>query len=114
MFIMELVLLSTLVTALLVILFIYQYIIYPAFLSPLSRIPAATWTAKISPLWLHWIRYRNVENQTILKLHQAYGPIVQIGPNELSVNCYDGGIKTIYGSGFPKHDFYRRRFTNYE
>ena len=93
--------------------FIYRYVIYPAFISPLSEIPAANWTAKICPLWIYWIRYMNIEHQTILKLHQEKGSIVRIGPNELSVNCYLGGIKTIYGGGFPKHDFYARRFTNY-
>ncbi|KAF2100965.1 cytochrome P450 [Rhizodiscina lignyota] len=111
---MELPLAITIGVCFLVASFIYKFIVYPAFFSPLSKIPAANWTIHICPLWIYWIRYINIENQTILKLHQAKGPIVRIGPSELSVNCYDGGLKTIYGGGFPKHDFYARRFTNYD
>lgn len=94
-------------------LFIYKFIVHPAFLSPLAKIPAANWHARISPLWLYWKRFTITENQTIIRLHREKGPIVRTAPNELSVNCYEGGLKTIYTGGFPKHAFYARRFTNY-
>lgn len=92
---------------------IYKFIIYETFLSPLSKIPAANWTTHWSPWWLYWLRYTRTENQTVYELHKKLGPIVRMAPNELSVNCYEGGLKTIYTGGFPKHDFYARRFTNY-
>lgn len=92
---MELHFVGTIGVCFLVLSCIYKFFVYPIFLSPLSKIPAANLVARISPLWLYWIRYKNVENQTIFKLHQAKGPIVRTAPRELSVNCFDGGLKTI-------------------
>ncbi|KAL2004676.1 hypothetical protein VTN00DRAFT_3204 [Thermoascus crustaceus] len=92
---------------------IYKFLIYPAFLSPLSKIPAAHPTAPISPFWIYYIRWKNIENKTIHELHKAKGPILRTAPNELSVNCYTEGLKTIYSGGFHKTPFYHRRFINY-
>ncbi|KAL8825593.1 MAG: hypothetical protein Q9170_007737 [Blastenia crenularia] len=91
---------------------IYKYIIYPAFYSPLAAIPAAHFTASWSPLWILWVRYSSIEVQTIHKAHVKHGPIVRLGPNEISVNCVDGGIRTIYAGGFEKWSFYDQ-FENY-
>lgn len=46
--------------------------------------------------------------KTIHHLHQQYGPVVRIGPNEISFNSLEA-IKTIYGagSGFERTVFYR-------
>ena len=38
--------------------------------------------------------------------------MVRLGPNEISVNCVDGGIRTIYGGGYEKGDWYAV-FNNY-
>lgn len=92
---------------------IYQFIIHPIFLSPLSKIPSAHFTTPFSSLWILYIRYTNVENATLLRLHRAKGPILRLGPNEISVNCYEEGLKTIYGGNFDKTEFYPRRFANY-
>ena len=46
--------------------------------------------------------------------HLKHGPIVRLGPNELSVNCIDGGLRTIYAGGFEKPDWYPNLFYNYE
>lgn len=96
-----------------VLLGLWHFIAVPAFLSPLAKIPAANPLAHVPNLWILYIRWRNTENQTILELHQKLGPIVRLAPNELSVNCYEGGLKTIYGGGFAKDEFYVRRFMNY-
>ena len=92
---------------------IYKFLIYPTFLSPLSRIPSAHPTAPFSPLWSLYIRFTNVENATLLRLHRAKGPIIRLGPNEISVNCYEEGLKTVYGGNFDKTEFYPNRFANY-
>lgn len=91
---------------------IYRYLIYPVYISPLSKIPAAHFTASWSPLWMLWIRYTGVEVQTIHKAHVKHGPIVRLGPNEISVNCVDGGLRTVYAGGFEKPYFYDQ-FENY-
>lgn len=100
----------------LVLLFItllYRYIVYPIFESPLSRIPNAHPTSPISPLWILYIRYNDRENATVHALHAQHGPLVRLGPSEVSVNCVDGGIKTIYSGGFDKGDWYSKVFANY-
>lgn len=52
-------------------------------------------------------------NKTIHDAHQRCGPIVRLGPGEVSINCVDGGIRTVYAGGFEKHDWYPRIFGAY-
>lgn len=49
-------------------------------------------------------------NRTVQAAHEQYGPIVRLGPSEISVNCVDGGIKSVYTGGFEKHEWYPRVF----
>ena len=91
----------------------YQYFLYPLFFSPLSKIPSAHFTASWSPLWMLWVRYNSRENRAVHNAHLKYGPIVRLGPNEISVNCVDGGIRTVYSGGFEKPDFYPNQFQNF-
>lgn len=97
---------------LLTILATYRYLVHPVLISPLRKIPPAHWSSPISPLWILYTRRRRNENATILALHQALGPLVRLGPSEVSVNCVDGGIRTIYGGGFEKGAWYAV-FKNY-
>lgn len=83
-------------------LFLYKLILYPAFISPLARIPNATPTAGFSWVWIFWKRYRQQEVAAIHKAHLLKGPIVRLGPNEVSVNCVKGGIQIVYSGGFEK------------
>lgn len=92
---------------------IYKFVVYPAFLSPLSKIPNAHFTAPVTPLWILWRRFRMRGNRTIHEAHEKYGPIVRLGPSELSINCVDGGIRTVYAGGFEKHDWYPRVFGSF-
>ncbi|OTB03616.1 hypothetical protein M426DRAFT_321539 [Hypoxylon sp. CI-4A] len=89
----------------LLVAIIYQYIIYPTLLSPLTKIPNAHWSCSISPAWILWTRFKSRENRTLHTAHEQHGPIVRIGPNELSVNSIEG-VKTIYQGGFDKHQWY--------
>ncbi|EGD99722.1 hypothetical protein TESG_07063 [Trichophyton tonsurans CBS 112818] len=93
---------------------VYRYIIYPIYFSPLAPIPKAHFTSPFLPTWLWWIRnYRCREVSTIYALHKKLGPIVQLAPNEVSVNSANG-LKTIYLGGFPKDNYYEDLFMNYE
>ncbi|QDS74881.1 hypothetical protein FKW77_003586 [Venturia effusa] len=103
---------SSLAAAAALLLFIYKYLIYPLFISPLSRIPNAHPLASITPLWMLWKRYTGHELRTIHAAHQKYGPLIRLGPNEISVNCIKGGIQTVYSGGFEK-GFWYDFFTNY-
>lgn len=95
-----------------VIILVYKFLIHPLFVSPLARIPSAHPLAGITPLWMLWIRYRGRELQTIHEAHQKLGPIIKLGPNEVSVNCLKGGIQTVYSGGFEK-GFWYDLFANY-
>ena len=79
---------------------------------PLSKIPAAHLTSPFSSFWIYYIRWAGLENVTLHHLHQTKGPILRLGPNQISINCYDG-FNTIYLGGFDKTEFYINRFSSY-
>ncbi|KAJ5543419.1 hypothetical protein N7535_005846 [Penicillium sp. DV-2018c] len=91
----------------------YQFIIHPAFISPLCKIPNAHWSVPFSPAWMLWRRFTSRNNRTIQAAHEKLGPIVRLGPSEISINCVDGGIKSVYTGGFEKHDWYPRVFASF-
>ncbi|PGH15166.1 hypothetical protein AJ79_02531 [Helicocarpus griseus UAMH5409] len=95
------------------LLLVHKYIIYPALLSPLAKIPAGHWSAHVSPLWILYLRWTSQENRTVHRLHLKYGPAIRLAPNLLSFNCFEGGLKQIYLGGFPKTEFYWNGFANY-
>ncbi|PTU23270.1 hypothetical protein P175DRAFT_0475367 [Aspergillus ochraceoroseus IBT 24754] len=104
----------TLITGISLALFLlYKGVIYPGFLSPLSKIPNAHWTAPISPAWILWRRFRSQNNRTINAAHERLGPIVRLAPSEISINCVEGGIKSVYTGGFEKHEWYPRVFGSF-
>jgi hypothetical protein len=90
---------------------VYKFIIYPAVISPLAGIPNAHWSAPFSNLWILWIRYKSLENRTVYAAHKILGPVVRLGPAELSVNDVNG-LRTIYAGGFEKGEWYSI-FDNY-
>ncbi|KAK4249572.1 cytochrome P450 [Corynascus novoguineensis] len=89
----------------------YRYVICPAVLSPLSRIPNAHWSAPFSRLWILWIRRAHRENRTLHSAHRRLGPVIRVGPNELSINDFDC-VRTVYQGGFEKPSWYSV-FDNY-
>lgn len=72
--------------------------------NPVRKIPAAHPLAPFTSLWISSIRWRKIENATIKAAHDRLGPIVCLGPNEISVNCVKGGIRDVYAGGFEKRD----------
>lgn len=95
------------------LLLVYKSIVFPAFLSPLSKNPNAHWSAPISPVWLLWKRFKSLNDRAIHAAHERFGPIVRLAPSEISINCVDGGIKSVYTGGFEKHEWYPRAFGAY-
>lgn len=92
---------------------VYKYFVFPAFLSPLSKVPSAHFSSPFSPLWILLKRHNDLENQTIHQAHAKYGDIVRLGPNEVSIACVDEGIKTVYSGGFEKWNWYSNQFSNF-
>jgi len=75
--------------------------------SPLGRIPAIHPLASITSLYMLYLRYRGIENQSVYLAHQRLGPVVKLGPDKLSINCVDDGIRTVYQNPeFEKTSFY--------
>ena len=84
----------------------YTYLLYPAYISPLSKIPSAHPLSVITPFWIIWVRFHNREIKIVDAAHKKFGSVVRLGPNEVSVNCIDGGIRTVHGGGFEKPKWY--------
>jgi cytochrome P450 len=91
---------------------IYHRVIYPYFISPLSSIPNAHLTSPITSYWIEHKRSTRTEVLAIYALHQKHGPVVRLGPKELSVNSLHG-LKVIYTGAFEKHAFYNDVFVNF-
>ncbi|EDU44992.1 conserved hypothetical protein [Pyrenophora tritici-repentis Pt-1C-BFP] len=70
--------------------------------NPLRKVPAAHPLAHFTSLWIHAVRWRGVENTTLKAAHDRLGPIVCLGPREISVNGVKGGIRDVYAGGFEK------------
>ena len=103
---------ATATGAFLSLLLVYYCLVYPYWLSPLAKIPNAHWTSPSVSWWILWKRYRQQELPAAWEAHQRLGPIVRLGPKDLSVSCYNGGIRTIYGGGFDKPAYFDV-FNNY-
>jgi hypothetical protein len=102
---------AKLAVALLFIYVIYRYLVFPCLISSLARIPNAHYSAPFSRLWILWIRYTHRENRTLHAAHRRLGPIIRIGPNELSIDDIDF-VRIVYQGGFEKPDWYSV-FDNY-
>lgn len=68
--------------------------IYRLLLHPLRNLPGPP-LAKVTRLWHSWRYLRGSWHDDILKLHEKYGPVVRIAPNEVSF--VDGqALKKVY------------------
>ncbi|KAF9472669.1 high nitrogen upregulated cytochrome P450 monooxygenase 2 [Pholiota conissans] len=77
-------------------------------LHPLAKYPGPT-LCKISKLWTMFIAYRGGLHLYHQALHVEYGPIVRVGPNELSI-ADKSFIPLILGSsGLPKGPLWEGR-----
>ncbi|KAI1153993.1 cytochrome P450 [Nemania diffusa] len=60
------------------------YVFYQCFFSTLAIFPGPL-AAKLSKGWRAYVTYRGHWHRDLIALHQRHGPVVRIGPNELSV-----------------------------
>jgi len=110
---MALPIIPTIALILLISLAVYRFIVFPAFFSPLAKVPNAHWSAPFSSLWILYHRLIQNDTPTVHRAHGKLGPIIRLAPNELSINCVEGGIRTIYSGGYDKGDWYSNVFSNY-
>ncbi|KAH7007696.1 cytochrome P450 [Ilyonectria destructans] len=98
-------------TCVVAVYLLYQYAFYPVFVSPLRKLPVAHWTCHFCSLWILLARKNKQENNSLFKAHLEYGPVVRIGPNEVSADGVEA-IRAIYQGGFEKGLWYTI-FDNY-
>jgi hypothetical protein len=70
--------------------------------SPIARIPGPTHSIFTS-LYLKYKEFSQQRRVYIHELHQRYGPVVRLGPNEVSFASADA-VKEIYQSGSSGYD----------
>jgi benzoate 4-monooxygenase len=84
------------------------YILYQRFFSPLAKVNGPFW-ASLSSGWKLLKMAEGDFHETIAKLHEEYGPIVRIAPNEVIISD-KSAIREIYsttqGKDFLKTDYY--------
>ncbi|KAK5058837.1 hypothetical protein LTR84_011101 [Exophiala bonariae] len=80
--------------------------VWRALATPLRDLPGP-FTARFTRLWYLKNVWRGDFEKVNVRLHQRYGPIVRIAPNEYSIDDADA-IKIIYGHGtsFTKSEWY--------
>lgn len=105
--------------------FAYAHILHPLFLSPLRHVPVPHPLCRFSSAWILWQRFQKRENRSLKTAHDRLGPVLLLGPNEVSVNCTKGGVSVVYtgtaagaggggsGGGMEKGEWYGF-FTNYD
>jgi hypothetical protein len=75
--------------------------------SPLRRLPGPN-VSLFTSLVLKWKEIGAARTLHVHALHEKYGPVVRIAPNEVSFTSWPA-LKEIYcsgGSGYEKSDFY--------
>ena len=94
-----------------VVALLYHLIVYPLRISPLGKVPNAHWSSPLSSLWILVTRYGKRELHAVRQAHERLGPIVRLGPQDISISCFEDGIRTVYHKGFDKPPWFS--FFNY-
>ncbi|EXJ67488.1 uncharacterized protein A1O5_09501 [Cladophialophora psammophila CBS 110553] len=92
--------------ALMVASYIFQAL-YNIFLHPLARIPGP-WVAKVSANYLVPASAGLHRAQSLRELHNQYGPVVRVGPNEISVSDWRAYREIYSHKASSKTDFFYR------
>ncbi|KAF7333636.1 hypothetical protein MSAN_02406600 [Mycena sanguinolenta] len=70
-------------------------------LHPLSKYPGPT-ACKLSKLWLTFVGSRGKLHLYVKELHDKHGPVIRIGPNELSITDVSLLPSILGSNGMPK------------
>lgn len=100
---------STPFVALLLVLgiILYHFVVRPAFVSPLAKVPSAHWSCTFSPFWILRRRFLDDELLHLFQIHKRLGPVIRVAPKEISVSSIGEGIRKIYDGGFDKPGYYK-------
>ena len=84
--------------------FCASYVVYYKYLHPLARFPGPL-ICSLTNIWKLWAVATDRMPDEIVKLHAKYGPVVRIGPSDLSFNAPEA-VGDIYKQGWQKGEFY--------
>ncbi|KAF4586296.1 hypothetical protein EYR38_010571 [Pleurotus pulmonarius] len=90
----------------LLVLFTAAYRLSP--LHPLAAFPGPV-CAKLTKFTAAWVTFKGKQYQFYRALHDKYGDIVRIGPNELSIRHVDAIAAILGHDGLPKGPFWDYR-----
>ena len=71
--------------------------LYCLFFHPLRNVPGP-FLAKVSQLWRNYRYFRGTWHDDAIDIHEKYGRLVRIAPNEVSF-VDEHGLKALYGHG---------------
>ncbi|KLO12996.1 high nitrogen upregulated cytochrome P450 monooxygenase 2 [Schizopora paradoxa] len=74
---------------------------------PLGNYPGPI-LARVSKFWAFWVAKGGKQHLVYKSLHETYGPIVRVGPNELSIINVEA-IPVIFGEGMGKGHIWEAR-----
>lgn len=86
---------------------IFFVVLYQRLSNPISKLPGP-WSTKLTSLVIKYHEFSASRRVFIHQLHQRYGTVVRIAPNEVSFASLDA-IREIYasgGSGYDKTELY--------
>ena len=77
-----------------------------AIFTPLAKL-RGPWYSLFTDLWLMYKEFAGQRRIYIHELHQRFGSVVRLGPNEVSFTSFEA-LKEIYqnGGGYDKTEFY--------
>ena len=78
-------------------------LLFPLYRTFCSRIPNAHFLAPFTSFWIIWVRHKGREIQVVEDAHRRLGPVVRLGPREVSIN---GDVREIYAGRLDKSHWY--------
>jgi Cytochrome P450 len=91
---------------------LYRYLLYPAFFSPLARIPTPHPLASVVRFWLDAKERSGCQARSLVAAHRRLGPIIRVEPNHVHTASLDG-LRVVFHVGrFERTDFFQP-FRNY-
>lgn len=105
---------SSLTLVVLLLAFVsYKFLIFPIFISPLAKLPHAHPLCSFTTAWFKQQRKKHRELRTLYEAHRRHGPVVRLGPWEVSLASPDG-LRQVYTAGLEKDPWYVEVFTNFD
>lgn len=95
------------VAAITLVALVLNHYISLLFFTPIAKIPGP-WTFSLTKWRLAYEDYKGTRSRTFCKLHERYGPVVRVSPDEVSFSSTTA-VRAIYGagSGFERTGFYQ-------